>query len=275
MIDLSELPAPDVVEMLDYESAYQSRVASFRALYPQFDALLESDPVIKLLELAVYLEVQLRARVNDASRASMIQFAADTSLDHLGAFYGLPRMAQESDSRFRTRIQLRIAALAGNGTAQAYRVLALSASVDVVDAAVITTPADGVVIAVWANADTDSHAALVAVQTALQADNARPLGVKVSAILARAKPVDVVATIYREPSAPLDLAAQITAALPGQIENHADLGRDFSRSWLLARLHVSGVSRVELAAPAQDLTIAADEYAAAGELAIVDGGVAW
>jgi len=40
-------------------------------------------------------------------------------------------------------------------------------------------------------------------------------------------------------------------------------------------LHVAGVSRVELAAPAADIVIPDDGYAVAGAISITDGGIAW
>lgn len=60
MIDLSQLPAPEVVEPLDFEGIYQDLLATFRALMGDgWTAPLESDPVVKLLELCAYREVQL------------------------------------------------------------------------------------------------------------------------------------------------------------------------------------------------------------------------
>lgn len=53
-IDLSQLPAPDVVETLDFETILAERKATFVSLYPedQQDAIartlaLESEPVVK------------------------------------------------------------------------------------------------------------------------------------------------------------------------------------------------------------------------------------
>ena len=67
--DLSRLPAPTIVETLDYDTIYGQMLASLQALVPTFDATVKSDPAIKLLEVAAYREMLLRARVNHAARA--------------------------------------------------------------------------------------------------------------------------------------------------------------------------------------------------------------
>ncbi|MCP3967439.1 MAG: hypothetical protein GY750_14680 [Lentisphaerae bacterium] len=66
-IDLSLLPAPDVIETLDYELILAGMIADLQAKAPEFSALVESDPAFKILEAAAYREVILRQRVNDAS----------------------------------------------------------------------------------------------------------------------------------------------------------------------------------------------------------------
>ncbi|MCF7694669.1 baseplate assembly protein, partial [Mycetohabitans sp. B2] len=60
-IDLSQLPAPDVIEPLDYETLFAQRKAQLIALYPleeQADIAatlaLESEPMVKLLQESAY-----------------------------------------------------------------------------------------------------------------------------------------------------------------------------------------------------------------------------
>lgn len=57
VIDLSQLPAPDVVETLDFEAILAERKATLISLYPEDeqDAIavtltLESDPLVKYLK---------------------------------------------------------------------------------------------------------------------------------------------------------------------------------------------------------------------------------
>ncbi|PHV04998.1 baseplate J protein [Janthinobacterium sp. BJB412] len=273
-IDLSQLAPPDMVEPLDFEQIYQDMLAAFRGQMGEgWNAALESDPVVKLLQLAAYRELQIRARINDAARASLLAFAEGADLDHAAAFYNVRRLAEESDERLRLRTQLRTAALAGNGTPEQYRLAALSASPLVHDAGMMAAPPGSVALALWPRDGADGAAVLAAVQAAFAADDAKPLGVPLSVVLAQARPLDVAATVYREASAPLDLAAQLQAALPAQIADYARLGRDVSGSWLAGRLHVAGVSRIEL--HGAGIAVAPHEYAVAGSIRIDDGGVAW
>ena len=106
MIDLSQLPPPDVVEALDFEKVYEEIRAAFASFYPEHDLLLESDPAIKLLELAAYREIQIRARINDAARAVMLAYATGADLDNLAAIFDTKRLGGESDASLRARAQL-------------------------------------------------------------------------------------------------------------------------------------------------------------------------
>ena len=274
-IDLTTIAPPDVVEELDFEAIYQELLADFRRLYPEWTASLESDPVVKLLELAAYREMLLRARINDAAQSNLLAFAAGGDLDQLAAFYGVVRQNDELDDRLRLRVQFQIAALAGNGTSERYRAKAMEASGAVVDAAVLQPAAGSVDVALWISSGPSVEDVLSAVRAAFADDDARTLGVPLTVRQAQAKPISVTATIYREATAPIDLAQRLAANLPQALTDYAQLGRDVPRSWLLARLHVAGVSRIELSAPAGDVSMAPDEYATAGTMVITDGGVAW
>ena len=274
-IDLSQIAPPDVVETLDFETIYQALLTDFRRLYPEWTAELESDPVVKLLELVAYLALLLRARINDAARSNLLAFAIGGDLEQLAAFYGVTRQSDELDDRLRLRVQFQIAALAGNGTREQYRATAMAANSAVVDAAVLQPAAGSVDVALWIAQGADTAAVLAAVGAAFAGDSARILGVPVTVRQALARPIDVAATIYRETSAPVDLPKRLADSLPSAVAEYARLGRDVPRSWLLSRLHVAGVSRVELTAPIGDVTMAPDEYAVAGTMRIADGGVAW
>lgn len=284
IIDLTQLPPPDAVEALDFEQIYQDMLSAFRAAMGDgWNAALESDPVVKLLELAAYRELQVRARINDAARAGLLAFAGGADLDHVAALYGVQRMpaqqgvSEEGDERLRLRVQLRAAALAGNGTAEQYRHTALSATPLVRDAAVLPAPPGRVTLAIWPGNAADGDAALAAVQRAFMADDARPLGVPLDIVLAEAVPLDVTATVQRDASAPPDLVALLRAALPDLIADHAKLGRELPDSWLSSRLYVDGVASVELVSSRHDVTQALlpHQYLAPGAIVIHDGGIAW
>lgn len=142
--NLSSLPDPAIVETVTFQTIFNELRADFSARFPSFSALVESDPAIKLLEVAAYREVVLRARVNDAFKATLLAFATGADLDNLAAFYGLTRIAQETDAELKDRTINRIQGSSTAGGAAWYRYQALTADSGVRDARV-TSPGAGLV----------------------------------------------------------------------------------------------------------------------------------
>lgn len=140
--NLSSLPDPQIVEALSFQTIFNELRVDFSARFPEFSALVESDPAIKLLEVAAYRETILRARVNDAFKATLLAFAAGADLDNLAAFYGLTRLSGETDPELRDRTINRIQGSSTAGGAAWYRYQALTADAGVRDARV-TSPAAG------------------------------------------------------------------------------------------------------------------------------------
>lgn len=276
--DLNKLPAPTVVEPLDFEAIYEAHCADLLVRYPAAAEViaLESEPLAKLLQAHAYRELLYRQRVNDAARAYLLAFATGADLDHKGAFYGVPRLPGEADARYRVRIQLRIRALAGNGTREHYELAAMTASQNVRDA-IATQPWPGsVLVQLWLHDTSTADATRAAVLAALNADDARPLGVPVSVSLARPRAINITAGLVREAGAPTTLLAQLQAALPAALASYARLGRAVSRSWVTTRLHVEGVVAVRYpdpTAPADITPMADDEYPVLGALLLIDEGM--
>lgn len=276
-IDLSKLPAPAVVEDLGFEAILAEHRADLLARHPEAMEVigLESEPLNKLLQAHAYRELLYRQRVNEAARATLLAFATGTDLDHKAAFYGLARLDGEGDERLRLRTQLRIAALAANGTAEQYRLAALSASDNVFDAVVTQPTAGGVHVVLWVVDAAQGQTTVNAVTGALNADGARPLGIPLTVGVAVPRPIHITAQLWREASAPTDLVSQIATALPGMLMAYARLGRAVPRSWVTTRLHVAGIARVvypyELS-PAENTPLADDEYPVAGSIDLIDQG---
>ena len=151
MIDLSQLPPPQLLETLDFEAIYARKLEQFKEIYPDWSAVLESDPVVKLLELSAYQELMLRAWVNDAAVSTMLAYARGTDLDNKAADYGVSRLLMtpahpdaeppieavyEEDERLRYRCQMALEGLSVAGSRGAYLFHSLSASAWVTDASV-------------------------------------------------------------------------------------------------------------------------------------------
>lgn len=93
-IDLSQLPAPDIIDALDYETLFAERKAAFIGLYPPEQQAevaatlaLESEPVARLLQESAYREVLLRALVNDKARGLLLAYAKGKTLEHIAALF--------------------------------------------------------------------------------------------------------------------------------------------------------------------------------------------
>lgn len=280
MIDLSQLPAPAVVEELDYEAIYTERKAMLLSLYPEDQRAavartlaLESDPLVKLLQENAYRELLWRQRVNEAARAVMVAFAQGDDLDQLGANFSVSRLVitpaddstlpptlalMESDNDFRLRIQQSFEGLSVAGSVGAYQYHGRSADGRVADVSVISPSPASVTVSVLSREGNGSASAeLVAiVAAALNGEDVRPVADRVTVQSAAIVPYEIDATLYlyRSPEAePVRAAAE--QKLKAYISAQHRLGRDIRRSAIYAALHVEGVQRVELTTPAADIVL--------------------
>lgn len=276
---LDALPPPGVVETLDFERILDAHRADLLARHPEAAEVLalESEPLNKLLEAHAYRELLYRARVNDAARAHLLAFATSGDLDHLAAQYGITRQAGETDDRLRTRLQLRIAALASQGTREHYEFHALTAS-PLVRAVRASQAAPGsVLVMLWVTDQAQAQAVRQLVSEALNADNARVLGVPVNVAVAVPRIIDITARITRTRTAPAGLLQQLQARLQAAFADMASLDGSVARSYITTLLHVDGVHAVDYpdnARPAPITPIAAGEFPALGAVDLIDAGVA-
>ena len=98
-IDLSLLPAPQIVEQIDYEQILAERKTYAISLWPVEQQAeiaarlaLESEPITKLLQENAYRETLWRQRVNEAAMANMLSLAMDQDLDNLAANFNVKRL---------------------------------------------------------------------------------------------------------------------------------------------------------------------------------------
>lgn len=269
-IDLSRIAPPDIVESLNFEVIYQEMMDEFRRLYPEWTAALESDPVVKLLEVAAYREMLVRARINDAARAVMLAYSVGSDLEHLAVLFGVARLENEDDTRLRYRTQLALEGFSTAGPVGAYVYHALSASVDVADIAV-DSPDPGVVRVTILAAGGDGTAdadLLGAIGAALDADDVRPLTDEVIIESAAIIEYSIAAVIHCYPGpSPDPVFAAAEQAAAAYVADQRRLGRDITVSGLHAALHQPGVQRVDLIEPAATVMISPRE---AGHCTAID-----
>lgn len=279
-IDLSLLPAPSIIEPLDFEAILAERKAKLVSLYPPAEQAdiaarleLESDPLNKMLQENAYRELTLRQRINDAARGVMLAYAAGPDLDHLGARDDVERLVidpgdssaspprapvHEDDPSFRRRIQLAPEGYTTAGSEMSYVYHGLGADPDVADIAAVS-PADGLVTVYVLARGGDGSASeelLAAVGAALNAEKVRPLTDKVIVQSASIVPYAIEAelVLYPGPDASVVRAAALAAAEAYAAAQHA-MRRDVTLSGLYAALHQPGVQRVDLTLPSTNLTI--------------------
>ncbi|WLI76951.1 baseplate assembly protein [Kosakonia sp. H02] len=280
IIDLSQLPAPNVVEALDYESILDERKTTLISLFPadEQEAIartlaLESEPLTKFLEENAYREVTWRQRVNEAARAVMLAYASSHDLDVVAANSNTARLVvtpadestipptaavMESDTDLRLRAQQAFEGLSVAGPVGAYEYHGRSADGRVADISVISpTPACVTISVLSREGDgSASDALLTIVEKALNAEEVRPVGDRVTVQSAQIVPYEIDATLYFYPgpeSEPIRQAAE--QKLKTYISAQRRLGRDIRQSAIYAALHVEGVQRVELNAPQSDIVL--------------------
>lgn len=296
-IDLSQLPAPDVVEVLDYETLLAERKATLISLYPadQQDAIartltLESEPIVKLLQENAYREVILRQRINEAAKAVMVAYSVDDDLDQLGANNGVSRLTitpaddttipptaavMESNDDYRARIAAAFEGLSVARPSGAYEYHARSADGRVADASAISPSPAVVTITVLSREGNGAAPAdlLAVVDSALNDEDVRPVADRVNVQSAEIIEYEIEAQLYLYPGPEAEpIRAASEAKLTAFISAQARLGRDIRKSALYAALHVEGVQRVELIRPAADVVLDKTQAAYCTGYSIVVGG---
>ena len=265
-VDLSALPAPQVLEDLDFEEIFQDDLAAFRShMGDNWDALLESDPVTKLLEVGAYRKLLNRARVNDAAKALLLAYAQGSDLDQLAANVQLARLvvqaedvnsvpptAQvlEEDDALRERVQLVYEGLTTAGPRNSYILHARNASGQVADASA-ESPSPAVVEVTVLSLEGDGVASpelLAQVRARLDDDDVRPVADRLDVRSAQILPYRIDAVVYLAGTGPENEAtlAECQRRLQAWINPRRRLGVEVARSAIDAQLHIAGVGRVEL-----------------------------
>ena len=198
-VDLNQLPVPDVVEELDFETILAERIATLISLYPedQQEAIartltLESEPIVKLLQENAYREVIWRQRVNEAAQAVTLAYSTGRDLDVVAGNNNTGRLTitpaddttipptpavMESDADLRLRTQQAFEGLSVAGPVGAYEYHGRSADGRVADVSVESPSPACVTISVLSREGdgTASPELLAIVEKALNAEDVRPL----------------------------------------------------------------------------------------------------
>lgn len=273
VIDISQLPAPEVVESLDFEAIFDSMLADLQQRDETFTALVESDPAYKIIEVCAYRELLIRQRVNEAAKAVMLAYATGADLDQLGANVGVQRLVitpadettvpptpavMESDADFRARIQLSPEGYTTAGSEGSYVFHGLGASSDVKDVQA-TSPEPGKVTVYVLSRTGDGTAqqtTIDAVTSTLNDETIRPMTDQVTVLSANIVEytIEAVLTLFPGPDSSVVLKSAIDAVTT-YAETQRSIGYDVPLSGLYRALHQPGVQNVTLISPAASLVI--------------------
>lgn len=291
-LDITNLPPPQVIEQFDYEQIVARQKATFQDVWetirqdnpslslPDYDvAMLVTDPVVIGIEAESYREDLLRARINDALKATLLAFARGNDLDNLAFFYDVSRMAGELDDRLVQRVILAIQGRSTGGTEPRYKFIAMSADIRVRDAVVYTEGRSPLIrVAVFsttpggvASADT-----LANVNAALQNPAVKMVNDTIVVASAVQQVVDIEADVWLLPDA--DATTTLTAAevnLRAAWAVAQGLGRDLTTSWWSAKLMIEGVHKATPVTPSSDTVAPPAQAIAIGTVKLNNKGRAY
>ncbi|MBF0444379.1 MAG: baseplate J/gp47 family protein [Magnetococcales bacterium] len=291
-INFSNMAPPNIVEKLDYEAILAEMKEAFVALSPDYSALLESDPVIKLLEVCAYRELIIRQRVNDGGKAVMLAHSTGTDLDNLAALFGISRLlvdagdleavppvqpTYEDDANLRKRTQLSLEGITTAGSSGSYVFHTLSASGLVKDVD-IYSPAPGQVTVTVLSTQGDGvpdQELLDVVTAALNHEDVRPLTDQLTVLPATiiTYTVGAVLEVGEGPDAEL-IRQEAQTAITAYVADVHSLGKKVALSGIYAALHVAGVDRVTISQPVADIEPGTQQAAFCSSIEVtLDGGL--
>lgn len=276
-VDLASLPAPAVVEALDYEAVLAEMVEDLKQRDPNFSALVESDPAYKILEVAAFREVLLRQRVNEAALAVLLPHASGADLDNLAALSGVKRNlldpgdpdahppvdpTYEDDESLRRRAALAVEGqtVAGSSGAYIFHSLAVAGVKDAYPSSLVPGEVDVFVLALDGDG-APSAELLASVDAVLSSKEVRPLTDKVNVKTAEILNYTIEATLHMETGPDTSVAIEAgRKELEAMVADaHRLGGREVAISAIHKALHQPGVIRVELTQPAADVAPSASQ----------------
>lgn len=280
-VDFSSLPNPNFVDVIDFETIFNDRKEYFISLYPQDqqDAIRrtlsrESEPVTKLLQENAYREMILRNQINEKALATQLAFAKTADLDVWGANFDVVRLIisaadttttppspaiYESDEDFRYRIQKKLDALSTAGPESAYEYHALSADSRVADVK-CSSPAPAHALLTILQRDTASNASTSELNNIVlnyvSADKKRPTADRVQVQSAEIIEYQIQAKLHinNVPETEAVFAAAMKS-ISAYVNTSKRLGNGVYFSDIYSALKVTGVDRVELTSPTEEIIL--------------------
>lgn len=292
LIDLSKVPVPDIIEPLDFEQRFAAIKQQLIDLDPTYTEVLslESEPLVKLLQVLAYRELLLVNKINDATRANMLASSRANDLAGLAARYNLERLVihpenlqatpptaavYESDEAFKRRIQMAFDGLNTAGSIDGYIFFALSADGLVADAYAESPQPCHITLTILShdNNGVASSALLSKVRNyfGLSDDGqsqlatpskVRPQGDRVQVQSGTIVGFEVQAILTIEPGPDKNVVLNAAAAaLNNYLNSIKKLGASVSRSGIYRALHQPGVVDVNIISPSTNVVVTHNQSA--------------
>lgn len=267
-VDLSRLPKPQVIETLGFDPIKARLLAKFQELVGEaggsFTALVESDPAYKLIEAFAYEILLLRQNFNERAVSMLLPYATGADLENMAAYFGVARLAGETDERLLRRVQLAPDGYSVAGPESAYIFHALTADVTIADAtATMIAPGEVLVSILGETGDgSATPAQIAAVEAVLTHGEVRPLTDFVTVASAEIIPYAVHArlTIAYGPDRSLVLD-NARASLDAYLAKRRRIGRLVSATGHAGAIQVEGVETLDQLSPAADIPISRSQFA--------------
>jgi phage-related baseplate assembly protein len=276
-IDLSALPPPQIIETPLFENLLAENKAVFLSFLPDYATLnLESDAVLKILQVFTYRELLLIQKINDAVKSVLIAYAAGSDLDHLAARSNILRFENESDNDFRRRVQLAPEGYSVAGPAGSYIFLAYSADQNVKSVSAVSPAPCQVTVTILSKTGNGAapQSLIDKIYAALSAEAVRPLSDQLTVSGAAIVNYTITATLkfYEGPDRALVLAEAIKAVTAYAEKKH-HIGENITRAGIISALYKEGVQNVILTAPASDVLISNAQAAYCTSISVIEGGI--
>ncbi|KWE66088.1 baseplate assembly protein [Burkholderia ubonensis] len=294
-IDLSQLPAPDIVDELDYGTILAARKTRLVSLYPKDQQAevaaaleLESEPIVKLLQESAYREMLLRAHVNDKARGLLLAYARGATLEHLAALFDVERLmvspgdpekgidpVYEDDDNLRERVQLAPRGFSVAGPDEAYVFHARAADGRVLSAAA-NSPEPCVMVVTILSREGDGTASDELVDIVRKAlERVRPQTDEVIVQSAKIVRYTIRATLrfFSGPDRAIALAEANKRTAKFSTDMHR-IGMEVTVDGLHAAMRVAGVQKVLLDTPTGGVAVTGEQAPYCTGIELVDGGVA-
>jgi phage-related baseplate assembly protein len=270
MIDLSQLPAPKMIETLSYEAEYQAILDLWTG--KGYSAPLLPDPVAKFFEVLATTVMNQKAKLNGACKANLLAYAEKSDLDQLGAIYKQPRLlvtpadntvfpaieaVYQTDDEYRKALTLSFEGYTNAGSRGAYEYHALQADGAIKDIKINRVPNAGIVQVVVLSktgSGVPSAPLLTAVTNALNPDNVRPISDTVNVLPATIVNYTVNAVLYIKDGASSAVVQENALdSINAFVASNHVIGKRLSYLNVASALKVDGVERVSISSPTADV----------------------